>query len=59
MIGAMRRDWDENMGLALADARRVHREHGVKGGFGGSRGADIAGRRESVLERSRAQRGVG
>ena len=59
MIGAMRRDWDENVGLAVADARRVHRDHAIKGGFGGSRGADIAGRRETVLERSRAQRGVG
>jgi enoyl-CoA hydratase len=59
MIGAMRRDWDENVGLAVGDGRRVHRDHAIKGGFGGNRGADIAGRRESVLARSRDQRGVG
>jgi enoyl-CoA hydratase len=59
MIAAMRRDWDESMGLPVAEARRVHRRHAIDGDFGRSRGADIAARREAVLERSRSQRGGG
>ncbi len=56
MIAAMRRDWDENWGTPIAEARRVHREHAIAGGFGRNRGAEIAGRRETVLARSRVQR---
>jgi enoyl-CoA hydratase len=56
MISAMRADWDESMGPPVADARRVHAAHRDKGGFNKSRGADIAGRRERVLARSRDQR---
>ena len=59
MVVAMRRDWDENWGTPIADARRIHRDHALAGGFGRNRGSDIAGRREAVLERSRAQRGAG
>jgi enoyl-CoA hydratase len=58
MIAQMRRDWDASMGPPLAEARRIHRDHAISGGFTQSRGADIAGRRERVLERSRSQRGV-
>jgi enoyl-CoA hydratase len=58
MIAQMRRDWDASMGPPLAEARRIHRDHAIGGGFTQSRGADIAGRRERVLERSRAQRGA-
>jgi hypothetical protein len=35
----------------------VHAEHARAGHFGRNRGADIAGRRETVLARSRLQRG--
>jgi enoyl-CoA hydratase len=56
MIRAMRADWDSSMGLPLARAHQIHREHSIAGGFTQSRGADIAGRRESVLLRSRLQR---
>jgi enoyl-CoA hydratase len=58
MIRAMRTDWDANMGTPVNDAHRIHGEHAVAGGFTGSKGADIAGRRETVLARSRTQRGV-
>lgn len=56
MIAAMRGDWDASMGLLVAEARRVHREHAVAGAFTQSRGSDIVARRDHVLERSRAQR---
>jgi enoyl-CoA hydratase len=57
MIGAMRSDWNANVGPPVAEARRIHAEHARGGGFVHSRGADIAGRREAVLARSRDQRG--
>lgn len=57
MIRAMRADWNESMGLPIAEARKIHREHAIQGGFTQSRGADIASRRETVLARSRNQRG--
>jgi enoyl-CoA hydratase len=56
MIAAMRRDWNANVGLPVSEARNVHRDHAIGGGFVHSKGADIAGRREAVLKRSRAQR---
>jgi enoyl-CoA hydratase len=56
MVTAMRGDWDANMGTPLADARRIHADHARGGGFGRSRGEDIAARRERVLQRSRTQR---
>ncbi len=57
MISAMRADWNANVGPPVAEARRIHAEHAIGGGFVHSRGADIAGRREAVLARSRDQRG--
>jgi enoyl-CoA hydratase len=57
MIAAMRRDWDANVGGPVAEARQVHRQHAIDGGFVHSQGADIAARREAVLDRSRSQRG--
>lgn len=57
MISAMRADWNANVGPPVAEARRIHAEHARGGGFGRNRGADIAGRREAVLARSRDQRG--
>ena len=59
MVAAMRRDWDASWGRPIAEARVIHRDHAIAGGFGRNRGADIAGRRETVLARSRTQRGVG
>ena len=58
MVAAMRRDWDANWGTPVADARRIHRDHAIAGGFGRNSGTDIAGRRETVLARSRVQRGT-
>lgn len=58
MVAAMRRDWDASMGPPLAEARRIHRGHAIAGDFARSRGADIAARRDAVLQRSRTQRGV-
>jgi enoyl-CoA hydratase len=57
MIAAMRHDWDANVGAPIAEARQVHRQHAIDGGFVHSKGADIAARREAVLDRSRSQRG--
>lgn len=57
MISAMRADWNANVGAPVAEARRIHAEHAVRGDFTHSRGADIARRREAVLARSRDQRG--
>jgi enoyl-CoA hydratase len=57
MVSAMRRDWDANWGAPIGDARRIHREHAITGGFGRNRGTEIAGHRETVLARSRVQRG--
>jgi enoyl-CoA hydratase len=57
MVAAMRRDWDASMGAPISEARRIHRDHAIAGQFVHSRGADIAARREGVLNRSRAQRG--
>jgi len=56
MVSAMRADWDANAGAPVAEARRIHAQHAIGGGFTQSRGADIAGRREAVLARSRDQR---
>ncbi|HZZ89159.1 MAG TPA: enoyl-CoA hydratase [Caulobacteraceae bacterium] len=58
MITAMRADWNANVGPPVAEARRIHAEHARGGDFVHSRGADIAGRRETVLARSRDQRGA-
>lgn len=57
MVVALRRDWDDSVGPPVAEGRRVHARHAVEGGFTGSRGAEIAERREAVLARSREQRG--
>ncbi|HEX5262926.1 MAG TPA: enoyl-CoA hydratase [Phenylobacterium sp.] len=56
MVRALRRDWDESVGPAVAEGRRVHAQHARQGGFGGNLGVDIAERREGVLARSRDQR---
>lgn len=58
LITAMRHDWDASWGTPVDEARRIHRDHAMRGGFMESRGTDIAGRREAVLARSRGQRGT-
>ena len=58
MITTMREDWDESMGVQVNEGRRIHGQHAARGGFTKSRGADIAGRRETVLARSKEQRGA-
>ena len=57
MVAAMRVDWDATGELPIADARRIHMEHAVRGGFTGKGGAEIAAHREAVLGRAREQRG--
>lgn len=56
MVSAMRKDWDENMGLPVDKARDVHYRHSVDGGFRNRTGADIAEKRETVIARSQDQR---
>jgi enoyl-CoA hydratase len=58
MIATMRKDWDASVGTPLADARRIHEEHARQGGFRSSgTGQSLSARRESVMTRSRQQRG--
>ncbi|MET0181411.1 MAG: enoyl-CoA hydratase [Caulobacterales bacterium] len=57
MIRAMREDWDASMGVPVLEGHRIHNEFRAGAGYAESRGADIAGRREAVLARSRNQRG--
>ena len=57
MVTTLRADWDESMGVPVNEGRRVHHRHAIEGGFGRNTGAEIAGRREAVLARSRDQRG--
>jgi enoyl-CoA hydratase len=56
MVAMLRRDWTATDRLPLDEARRVHQEHGARGGFGRARGADIASRREAVIARAHDQR---
>jgi enoyl-CoA hydratase len=56
MVRTMRRDWIATSGRPIDEARRIHHDHAVQGGFMGVGGSDIAARREDVLARSRAQR---
>jgi enoyl-CoA hydratase len=58
MIRIMRRDWKASMGVPVDEARRIHAKHASDPAFTGRKGADIAGRREAVLARSRDQRGA-
>ena len=41
MVAMLRQDWTATDRLPLDEARRVHQEHGARGGFGRARGADI------------------
>jgi hypothetical protein len=54
--GALRSDWNESMDVPLDETRRIDNEHAARGGFRGSRSADIAAHRESVIARARTQR---
>jgi enoyl-CoA hydratase len=57
MVSAMRRDWDDNVGTPITQARRIHDNHARLGGFRDRATAEgIAVHREVVLSRSRAQR---
>jgi enoyl-CoA hydratase len=55
MVRAMRRDWDATDRLPVAEAHRVHAEHSQRGAFGRRTGADIAARRDAVIERAHQQ----
>lgn len=56
MITGMREDWDRTHMLPIEEARRAHYDYRTAGGWNTRTGADIAGRRETVLARSRDQR---
>ena len=56
MISGMREDWDQTHLLPLEEARRIHYAYRVTGGWNKRTGADIAGKRETVLARSKDQR---
>jgi enoyl-CoA hydratase len=58
MVADVRRAWDETENVPLEAARRAHLEHAGRSASNRS-GADIAAHRESVLSRSREQRGSG
>jgi hypothetical protein len=44
------------MGVPVADARRIHHDNAERDGYTAAGSADIAARRDAVIERSRAQR---
>jgi enoyl-CoA hydratase len=56
MVQAMRRDWDATDRLPVAEAHRVHTEHAQQGAFRSRTGADIAARRDAVIQRAHQQR---
>ena len=56
MVAAMRRDWDATGALPIAEAHRVHLEHGRAAGSRSFTGADLASHRDAVIERSKSQR---
>jgi len=58
MIDGMRRDWDETGTLAFHEAHAAHQAFRTREGIGTRQGADIAARRETVLARSKEQRGA-
>jgi enoyl-CoA hydratase len=58
MVQRMRRDWDASSGLPRAEAHRVHMEFARDAASPSTTQADLAARREVVLDRSRDQRGV-
>jgi enoyl-CoA hydratase len=59
MVATMRADWDATSGIPVRDARRLHMENARDAGYAGQATADgIAARRDAVLDRSRAQRGL-
>jgi enoyl-CoA hydratase len=55
MVQAMRRDWDATDRLPVAEAHRVHLEHAQQGAFRSRTGADIAARRDAVIQRAHQQ----
>jgi enoyl-CoA hydratase len=57
MVVTMRRDWAATAASSREDAQRAHDETARRAGFRDGTGAGIAGHRDAVLERSRAQRG--
>jgi len=55
MVQAMRRDWDATDRLPVAEAHRLHVEFAQQNAFRAMTGADIAARRDAVIERARQQ----
>ncbi|MGD9793533.1 MAG: enoyl-CoA hydratase [Acidimicrobiia bacterium] len=58
MIAAMREDWDQSMGLPIAQAHEVHWNNSIAGGFRDAASSDtLEANRAAVMERSKQQRG--
>ncbi len=56
MIAGMREDWNKTHMLPVDEARQAHYAYRVDNGWNTRTGTDIAGRRETVLARSKDQR---
>ena len=56
LVRQMRRAWTATTDVTFREARAIHQEYSVKMGGAEKRGAEIAARRQGVLQRSRAQR---
>jgi enoyl-CoA hydratase len=57
MVRLLRQDWRATEGLLWAEAHALHRDFGAKAAFSHDAAA-LAGHRDDVLVRSRAQRGA-
>lgn len=53
IISTMRRDYNATFALPVEEARRLHEEFRVAGGFTGSSADDLANNRQAVMERSK------
>jgi enoyl-CoA hydratase len=58
MVRALRKDWDESMGVPIDEGRRIHMQHAKEAAFTSSDAEGIAAKREAVIERARAQRNL-
>lgn len=58
MVKTMRQDWDANVNTPLAQARRIHEEHGRAAGFHGATAEGLSSHAEAVMDRSKSQRSM-
>jgi enoyl-CoA hydratase len=55
MVRAMRSDWNATDRLPAAEAHRIHLEYAQRGGFRSRTGAEIAARRDAVIQHAHRQ----